>query len=106
MTQVVTNDDFASVVLQSDKPVLVDFFAPWCGPCQGLAPLLDEVSNELEGEAIVVKVDIDQSPELAQEYGVMSIPTLKVFKGGEIVGDHVGGMSKDGLKDFVVGAGK
>lgn len=104
MAQVVSNDDFASVVLQNDKKVLVDFFAPWCGPCQALVPVVDELSEEMKDDVLIVKVNIDESPELAQQYGVMSIPTLKVFEGGEVVADHVGAMGKDDLKEFVANA--
>ena len=104
MAQVVNTNDFDSVVLQNDKKVLVDFFAPWCGPCQALVPVVDELSEEMKDEVVIVKVNIDESPELAQKYAVMSIPTLKVFNGGEVVAEHVGAMGKDALKDFIKGA--
>lgn len=90
MSQIVSSADFKSVVLDAPEPVLVDFFATWCGPCKMLAPVLDEVAGEVAGQAKVVKVDIDASPDLAQRYGVMSVPTLAVFKGGEVASRAVG----------------
>lgn len=97
MSNEVTKDTFKKIVLESDKPVLVDFWAPWCGPCQMLTPTIDEVSKELADEAVVVKVNVDDETELAGEYGVMSIPSLKLFKGGEIVAESLGVKSKDDL---------
>ena len=99
MATVVTNDNFASEVLEFDGPVLVDFFAPWCGPCQALGPILDELNSDLPAGSKVVKVNIDDAPELAAEYSVVSIPTIKVFKGGEIVQEFMGVQDKSVLKD-------
>lgn len=96
MATIINSNDFAEKVLQADKKVLVDFFAPWCGPCQALSPTIDEVAEENDDIA-VYKVDIDQSPELATEYGVMSIPSLKVFKDGEIIAEHLGMIGKEDL---------
>ncbi|MCF7830461.1 thioredoxin [Candidatus Gracilibacteria bacterium] len=96
MAQIITKDDFDSKVLKNPEVVLVDFFATWCGPCQGLAPILNELANDV-GEDRVFKVDVDQSPELASEYGVMSIPTIKIFKGGEVVEESMGVQSKEAL---------
>lgn len=90
MSQIVSSSEFESVVLNASEPVLVDFFATWCGPCKMLAPVLDEVAEVAGERAKVVKVDIDTSPDLAQRYGVMSVPTLIVFKGGEAVSQVVG----------------
>ncbi len=90
MSQIVSSSEFESVVLNASEPVLVDFFATWCGPCKMLAPVLDEVTEVAGERAKVVKVDIDASPDLAQRYGVMSVPTLIVFKGGEAVSQVVG----------------
>lgn len=90
-------DDFAQTVLQSEVPVLVDFYADWCGPCQRLAPTLDELAHEMLG-AKIVKVNVDESPELAMQYGVSSIPALAVFKDGRITAQHIGLASKDQLK--------
>ncbi len=97
MSQIVSSADFKSVVLDAPEPVLVDFFATWCGPCKMLAPVLDEVAGEVAGKAKVVKVDIDASPDLAQRYGVMSVPTLAVFKGGEVASQAVGVQPKQAI---------
>ena len=85
MSEVVSSSDFQSKVLDAQGPVLVDFFATWCGPCKMLAPTLDEAAAETAGKAAVYKLDIDQSPDIAQKYGVMSVPTLMVFE-NEAVG--------------------
>ncbi len=82
MSEVISSKDFQSKVLDADKPVLVDFFATWCGPCKRLAPVLDEVTAEVAGRADVYKVDIDQSPDIAARYHVNSVPTLIVFENG------------------------
>ena len=91
--------EFEEKVLKSDKPVLVDFSASWCGPCQAQAPIIDELSSELQGKADVYKVDIDQEHELANQYQVMSIPTLIVFKGGKIVKQFNGVVEKKDLTE-------
>lgn len=97
MVQHATTADFDEVVLGAQEPVLVDFFATWCGPCNMLAPVIEEVSDEMEGKAHVFKVDIDESPELAQRYHVTSVPTLLLFKDGEVVKKNVGAMPKYGV---------
>jgi thioredoxin 1 len=89
----VSTADFDSVVLQSDVPVLVDFWAPWCGPCRMIAPAVDAVAEQYSGKAKVVKLNVDESQEIAGRYGVMSIPTLIIFKGGQKVGELVGGQN-------------
>lgn len=86
----VTKENFEIVVKNSDIPVLVDFWAEWCGPCKMLSPILDELAADFDGKVTIAKVNIDQQPELAQEYNVMSIPTIKVFKNGEEIKTEVG----------------
>jgi len=85
----ITDATFDEVVLKSDKPVVVDFWAAWCGPCRMVGPIIDEVSNEYDGKAVVGKVDVDANQEFAAKYGVRNIPTVLVFKGGEIVNRQV-----------------
>lgn len=97
MSEVVSSADFKSKVLDATGPVLVDFFATWCGPCKMLAPTLDEVAKEVAGKATVYKVDIDQSPDVAQRYGVMSVPTLIVFEGGAAKKQAVGVQPKQNI---------
>jgi thioredoxin 1 len=92
-TKVVTDDTFEADVLKSDKPVLVDFWAPWCGPCLQVAPVLAEIDAQHD-EITVVKVNIDENPRVASSYGVTSIPTLNVYSGGELVKSIVGAKPK------------
>ncbi|ERI64727.1 thioredoxin [Capnocytophaga sp. oral taxon 863 str. F0517] len=90
----VTDASFDEVVLKSDKPVLVDFWATWCGPCRMLGPVIEELATEYEGRVVVGKVDVDNNQEFAAKYGVRNIPTVLVFKDGEVVGRQVGVAAK------------
>ena len=93
----ITKENFEQVVLKSDKPVLVDFWATWCGPCKMLSPIIEEVRKETEGKAVVGKINVDEQQELAMQFGVMSIPTLLVFKNGEIVKKQIGFIPKQAV---------
>lgn len=94
MALTITKENFDEVVLKSELPVLVDFWATWCGPCKMLTPIIEELAKELEGKAVVGKINVDEQGELAMKFGVMSIPTLMVFKNGELVKKSVGFMPK------------
>ena len=91
-----TNENFSTEVLKSDIPVLVDFWAEWCGPCKMLAPMIDEVANEAGGAYKVTKMDVDECKEIAKQYGIQALPTLAIFKGGELVDRKVGGGAPKG----------
>lgn len=95
-----TKENFETEVLKSDVPVLVDFWASWCGPCQMVAPIIEEIAGEISG-AKVGKVDVDEQPELAREYKVMSIPTLMVFKDGQVVKREMGARPKDAILELL-----
>jgi thioredoxin 1 len=93
-----TDQNFEQEVIKSDKPVLVDFWAPWCGPCQMMGPVIEELAKEVEGKAKVGKLNVDEHGETASKFGIMSIPALKIFKGGVVVKEFVGVQAKDALK--------
>ena len=103
-TVAVTDATFDAEVRQSDLPVVVDFWAEWCGPCKMIAPSLEEISTELAGKVKVVKVNIDENPEIAAKFGVRSIPTLAMFKGGEVADIKVGAAPKTALASWISSA--
>lgn len=94
-----TDQNFQDEVINSSVPVLVDFFATWCGPCKMLAPVIEELASEYEGKVKIGKLDVDDSPMAAQTYGVQSIPTLLIFKGGQVVDKMVGFQNKESLEE-------
>jgi thioredoxin 1 len=94
----ITDQNFEEVI-NTDQPVLVDFWAEWCGPCRMIGPLVEELAGELEGQAVIGKVDVDSNPETAMRFGIRSIPTLLVFKNGEIVDKVIGAVGKSVLED-------
>ncbi len=100
----VDNSNFQTEVLESAQPVVVDFWAEWCGPCKMIAPSLEEISNEMAGKVKVAKVNIDENPELAAKFGVRSIPTLAIFKGGEVADIKVGASPKTALASWISSA--
>ena len=97
MAQVISSAEFKEKVLEADKPVMVDFFATWCGPCKSLASTIDEVAMDMEGNAYVYKVDVDQSPDIARTYRIMSVPTVLVFEDGKVKDESLGAQPKQAL---------
>ncbi len=98
----ITKENFENEVLKSDRPVLLDFWASWCGPCRMVSPIIDEIAEETTDKK-VCKINVDEQPELAQAFGVMSIPTLAVMKDGEVVGQSVGVKSKEAILQMLNG---
>jgi len=96
-----TDENFNQEVLSSDLPVLVDFYADWCGPCKMLAPTIEALAQEYEGKVKIGKLNVDEAPDTAQEYGIMSIPTLLCFKNGEVVNKSIGVVSKTEIEAFL-----
>lgn len=95
----VTDDNFKEEVIDADAPVLVDFWAAWCGPCRMIAPMIEELASEFEGRAKIVKVDVDHNPKVAMQFGIRSIPTLLFFKDGEVADQLIGASSKKTLAE-------
>ncbi len=102
-TKAITDSSFSSDVLNSDKPVLVDFWAEWCGPCKMIGPSLEEISDELGEQVTIAKINIDDNPEAPSRYGVRGIPTMILFKNGEAVATKVGAAPKSALKGWLEG---
>ncbi|MCI8565980.1 MAG: thioredoxin [Lachnospiraceae bacterium] len=97
MAEIIKQDVFSEKVLNAAGPVLVDFYADWCGPCKMMAPVLDELSTEKSGQLTIYKINVDENPDIAREYRVMSIPTMILFKGGQAVTTVMGAMPKNDL---------
>lgn len=95
----ITKENYNEEVINSSVPVLLDFWATWCGPCRMLSPIVDDIANEVEGKAKVGKINVDEQPELAQQFGIMSIPTLVFMKNGEMTAKEVGVRSKQAILD-------
>ena len=93
----ITDGNFEELVLKSDKPVLVDFWAEWCGPCRMVGPLVEEISKEYDGKAVVGKVNVDHNADISMKYGIRNIPTILFFKGGQVADKQVGAVPKDVL---------
>ena len=102
MANAVSDSTFDQEVLKSSKPVLVDFFAEWCGPCKAMAPALDQVAEEMSSKLKVVKLDVDQNPTITNKYGIRAMPTLILFKNGEVAAQHTGALvQKKKLEDWI-----
>lgn len=97
----VSDDSFEAEVLSAEQPVLVDFWAEWCGPCKMIAPILDDVAGEYQGKVTIAKLNIDQNPNTSPKYGIRGIPTLLLFKNGQVAATKVGALSKTQLKEFL-----
>jgi len=101
MPDAVTDTSFESEVLKNDLPVLVDFWAPWCGPCRAIAPVLEELAKEYDQQIRVVKMNVDENPSTPSKYGIRAIPTLILFKNGDVAGQVTGAVSKSNLKEMI-----
>jgi thioredoxin 1 len=100
-SELIQSRDFPSVVLQSEKPVLVDFFASWCGPCKSLSPIIDELADEMGDSVRICKIDVDKNRDMANKYGIMSVPTIMLFRGGKPVKSMAGLRKKEELRGFL-----
>ena len=103
ITKPVTDNSFESDVIKSDKPIVVDFWAEWCGPCKQIGPALEEISDEMKDKVIIAKHNIDQEPNTPTKYGIRGIPTMLLFKGGELKATKVGATTKSNIIDWIFG---
>lgn len=101
MPMTITSENFDTEVMQSGTPVLIDFWAPWCGPCRMVSPVVDELAEELEGSVKVVKINVDEEPDIAANFSVMSIPTLIVVKDGKVAATSVGARPKEDIRQML-----
>lgn len=105
MTEAVSDKTFEDEVLKSAQPVVVDFFAEWCGPCKAMAPALELVAQEMKGRIKVVKLDVDRNPNVTMKYGIRAMPTLMIFKGGQVAAQHTGALvQKKRLEEWITGS--
>lgn len=103
MAITLTDEKFEEIVIKSDKPVLIDFWAEWCGPCRMVGPIVEEIANEYEGKAVICKVDVDENPGITSRFGIRNIPTLLFFKNGEVVNKQIGAVPKSALTGILNG---